>query len=223
MRVLIVEDEPDLLQALVQALKEEGYAADWALDGLDGLNKAEACDYEAVVLDLMLPGIDGLELLKRLRKSKKTPVLILTARDGVSDRVKGLDGGADDYLVKPFALSELLARLRALIRRSAGVADPVIRVADVAIDTATRTVTREGAEVVLTAREYALVELLAVYRGKLITRTVIYDQLFGDDDDTLSNVVEVHVSHIRKKLGKDFIQTRRGQGYQIDGSGGDDV
>jgi two-component system OmpR family response regulator len=222
-RVLIVEDEPDLLQALVQALKEEGYAADWALDGLDGLNKAEACDYEAVVLDLMLPGIDGLELLKRLRKSKKTPVLILTARDGVSDRVKGLDGGADDYLVKPFALSELLARLRALIRRSAGVADPVIRVADVAIDTATRTVTREGAEVVLTAREYALVELLAVYRGKLITRTVIYDQLFGDDDDTLSNVVEVHVSHIRKKLGKDFIQTRRGQGYQIDGSGGDDV
>ena len=175
------------------------------------------------MLDLMLPGIDGLEVLRRLRKSRKTPVLILTARDGVSDRVSGLDAGADDYIMKPFALSELLARLRALIRRSAGMADPVIRIGDVAIDTARRLVARDGVDVPLTAREYALVELLALYRGKLITRTVIYDQLFGDDDDTLSNVVEVHVSHIRKKLGKDFIQTRRGQGYQVDGSGDDDV
>ena len=223
MRVLVIEDEPDLLQALVQALREEGYAADQALNGRDGLFKAESCEYEAIVLDMMLPGIDGLELLKKLRKSRKTPVLILTARDGIGDRVKGLDAGADDYLVKPFALSELLARLRALIRRSVGLADPTIRIGDIEIDTATRLVSREGVEIPLTAREYALVELLAIYRGKLITRTMIYDRLFGDDDDSLSNVVEVHVSHIRKKLGKDFIQTRRGQGYLVDGDGGDDV
>jgi two-component system, OmpR family, response regulator len=217
-RVLVIEDEPDLRRALVQSLREEGYAADQAADGAEGLFKATGCDYEAVVLDLMLPGMDGLEVLRRLRLGRKTPVLILTARDGVGDRVRGLDAGADDYLVKPFALSELLARLRALIRRSAGQADPALRVGDVTIDTATRTVTRSGRPVPLTAREYALVELLALRRGKLITRTVIYDQLFGDDDDTLSNVVEVHVSHIRKKLGKDFIQTRRGQGYLVDGS-----
>ncbi len=141
----------------------------------------------------------------------------------MSDRVRGLDAGADDYLVKPFAISELLARLRALIRRSAGQADPMIRIGNVAIDTSSRTVTRDGSVVSLTAREYALLELLALHRGKLITRTVIYDQLFGDDDDTLSNVVEVHVSHIRKKLGRDFIQTRRGQGYQIDESGSPNV
>jgi two-component system, OmpR family, response regulator len=221
-RVLVIEDEPDLLQALVQALREEGYAADQAADGPEGLFKAEACEYEAIVLDLMLPGLPGLEVLRRLRKTRKTPVLILTARDAVSDRVRGLDSGADDYIVKPFALSELLARLRALIRRSAGAADPVIRIGDVAIDTARRLVARDGVDIPLTAREYALVELLALYRGKLITRTTIYEQLFGDDDDSLSNVVEVHVSHIRKKLGKDFIQTRRGQGYQIDMGGGDD-
>jgi two-component system, OmpR family, response regulator len=222
-RVLVIEDEPDLLRALVQALKEEGYAADQAPDGTEGLFKAESCEYEAIVLDLMLPGLGGLEVLRRLRKTKKTPVLILTARDGVADRVRGLDEGADDYVLKPFALSELLARLRALIRRSAGLADPVIRIGDVAIDTRARTVAREGIDVPLTGREYALVELLALHRGELITRSVIYDQLFGDDDDTLSNVVEVHVSHIRKKLGKDFIQTRRGQGYQVDGSETDDV
>jgi two-component system, OmpR family, response regulator len=222
-RVLVIEDEPDLLRALVQALKEDGYAADQAADGIEGLYKAEHCDYEAIVLDLMIPGIGGLEVLRRLRKTRKTPVLILTARDGVGDRVKGLDEGADDYVLKPFALSELLARLRALIRRSAGMADPVIQIGEIAIDTRARTVARDGVDVPLTAREYALVELLALYRGKLITRSVIYDQLFGDDDDTLSNVVEVHVSHIRKKLGKDFIQTRRGLGYQVDGSETDDV
>ncbi len=223
MRVLVIEDEPDLSQALAQALREEGYAADRALDGTEGLAKAEDCDYDAIVLDLSLPGLDGLEVLRRLRRNRTTPALILTARDGVSDRVRGLDAGADDYLVKPFALTELLARLRALIRRSTGLADPVIRIGDTAINTATRTVERAGIEVTLTAREYALVELLALYRGRLITRSVIYDRLFGDDDDTLSNVVEVHVSHIRKKLGKDFIQTRRGQGYQVGGSGSDDV
>lgn len=218
MRVLVIEDEPDLLAALGQSLREEGYAADLASDGVEGLAKAASCDYEAVVLDLMLPGMNGLDVLRRLRDIKVTPVLLLTARDTLDDRVRGLDAGADDYLVKPFALAELLARLRALIRRSVGIADPLIRIDDVVIDTATRTVVRAGEPVTLTAREYALVELLAHYRGRLITRTMIYDRLFGDDDDTLSNVVEVHVSHLRKKLGKDFIVTRRGQGYLVDAS-----
>jgi two-component system OmpR family response regulator len=216
-RILVIEDEPDLLQALVQTLREEGYAVDPAADGKDGFFKAAAWDYDAIVLDLMLPGMDGWELLRKLRLKKKTPVLILTARDGIDERVKGLDSGADDYLVKPFVLQELLARLRALIRRAAGQAQPVILIGEVAINTATRTVTRAGAPVILTAREYALVELLAIHRGKLITRTTIYDHIFGEDDMTLSNLVDVHVSHIRKKLGKDFIVTRRGQGYIIDG------
>jgi two-component system OmpR family response regulator len=216
MRVLVVEDEPDLLAALVQALREEGYAVDAADDGTDGLFKATSWEYDAVVLDLMLPGLPGLELLRRLREKKRVPVLILTARDAVTDRVAGLDAGADDYLVKPFALTELLARLRALIRRTTGQADPVLRLGDVVVDTVAKTVSKGGEVVALTGREYALVELLALHRGRLVTRTQIYDHLFDEDDDTLSNLVEVHISNIRKKLGKDFIVTRRGQGYMID-------
>ena len=142
--------------------------------------------------------------------------LVLTARDGVADRVRGLDRGADDYLTKPFELSELLARLRALIRRAAGNAVSVIELADVVIDTAARLVTRGGRPVALTPREYALVELLALHRGRLVTRTAIYEHLFDENEDSLSNLVEVHVSNVRKKLGKDFITTRRGQGYVID-------
>jgi two-component system OmpR family response regulator len=217
MRVLVVEDEPDLLSVICRALREEGYAVDGAADGEDGLFKATSWDYDAVVLDLMLPGRDGWQVLAGLRRRRKTPVLILTARDGVADRVRGLDSGADDYLVKPFELAELLARLRALIRRAAGQADPVIRVGEVAIDTRARAVTSGGEPVGLTAREYALVELLALHRGRLVSRTEIYEHLFDENDDTLSNLVEVHVMNIRKKLGRDFITTRRGQGYVIDG------
>ena len=217
MRLLVVEDEPELLRVVAQALREEGYAVDEAADGEDGLYKAQSWDYDAVVLDLMLPKIDGLSLLAELRQTKKIPVLILTARDALPDRVAGLDSGADDYLVKPFELPELFARLRALIRRSAGQAGSVITLAgDVVIDTRTKSVTLRGMSVALTAREYALVELLALHRGELVSRTQIYDHLFDETDDTLSNLVEVHVSNIRKKLGKDFITTRRGQGYQID-------
>jgi two-component system OmpR family response regulator len=216
MRVLVVEDEPDLLESLLKALREDGYAADGAAEGEDGLYKAQNYEYDAVVLDIMLPRIDGWELLRTLRKTKKTPVLMLTARDAVPDRVRGLNTGADDYLVKPFDLSELLARLRALIRRSASQADSCIEIGDVVIDTAARTVRRQGEPVVLTAREYALVEYLAVHRGKVVTRTTLYDHLFDENDATLSNLLDVHVSNIRKKLGHDFITTRRGHGYCIE-------
>jgi two-component system OmpR family response regulator len=216
MRILVIEDEPDLRRVVVQALREEGYAVDDAAEGEDGLHKATSWDYDAVVLDLMLPRLDGWEVLRRLRQTRKTPVLILTARDGVSDRVRGLDGGADDYLVKPFELHELLARLRALIRRAAGSAVSAISIGDVVIDTAARLVSRAGQPVALTPREYALVELLALHRGRLITRTAIYEHLFDENEDSLSNLVDVHVSNVRKKLGKDFITTRRGQGYVID-------
>ena len=216
MRVLAIEDEPDLLAALAQSLREAGYAVDEAADGQDGLYKAKGNEYDVVILDLMLPRMDGFAVLRELRRTKDTPVLILTARDAIADRVKGLDGGADDYLTKPFELSELLARVRALIRRAAGGADSTIELGDVVIDTAARNVTRGGQAVNLTAREYALVEFLAVHRGELVTRTMIYEHLFDETDDSLSNLVDVHVANVRKKLGKEFITTRRGQGYMID-------
>jgi len=218
MRVLVVEDEPDLLGSLVKGLREDGYAVDGAADGEDGLYKAENNEYDAVVLDIMLPGIDGWELLRRLRKTKKTPVLMLTARDAIRDRVRGLDIGADDYLIKPFDLDELLARLRALIRRSASQAASRLEIGDVVIDTAARTVSRGGKAVILTAREYSLVEFMALHQGKVVTRTMLYEHLFDENDSTLSNLLDVHVSNIRKKLGHDFITTRRGHGYCLEDS-----
>src|SRR6266850_7207644 len=154
MRILIVEDEPDLLRALAQALRERGYAVDTATDGEDGLFKAETWEYDSVVLDIMLPKLDGWELVRRLRKTKNTPVLMLTARDQTRDRVRGLDTGADDYLVKPFDLAELLARLRALIRRTANQTRAAIEIGDVIINTAARNISRAGESVALTAREY---------------------------------------------------------------------
>ena len=216
MRILIVEDEPDLLRSLAQALREEGYATDTANNGEDGLFKAENYDYDAVVLDVMLPKLDGWEILKRLRKTKKTPVLMLTARDQTRDRVKGLDTGADDYMVKPFDLPELFARLRALIRRSANQTTNVIEIGDVKIDTAARKVFRAEKPVELTAREYALVEFLALHQGEVVTRTQLYEHLFDENDSTLSNLLDVHVSNVRKKLGAEFIVTRRGHGYCIE-------
>ncbi|HWX20229.1 MAG TPA: response regulator transcription factor [Candidatus Binatia bacterium] len=216
MRVLVVEDEPDLLASLLRAVREDGYAADGAADGEEGLYKAENYDYDAIVLDIMLPGLDGWEVLRRLRKTKKTAVLMLTARDAVRDRVRGLDTGADDYVLKPFDLDELLARLRALIRRSANQPQARLEIGDILIDTAGRTVCRQGEPVSLTAREYALVEFLALHRGKVVTRTTLYEHLFDENDSTLSNLLDVHVSNIRKKLGHDFITTRRGHGYSIE-------
>lgn len=224
MRVLVVEDEPDLLAVLAQSLREDGYAVDTAEDGQEGFIKAKGGQYDALVLDMMLPRMDGWTVLKELRKvGQSVPVLVLTARDALADRVRGLDSGADDYLVKPFELAELLARLRALIRRCAGKPSPVVEIADVQIDTASKTVSRAGQPVALTAREYALVEFLAIHQGELVSRTMIYDHLFDDDDDSLSNLVDVHVSNVRKKLGKDFITTRRGQGYMLGGEVDEDA
>jgi two-component system OmpR family response regulator len=216
MRILIVEDEPRLLASLTKALREEGYAVDPAAEGDEGLFKALSYNYDAIVLDVMLPKLDGWEVLARLRKQKRTPVLMLTARDATHDRVRGLDTGADDYLVKPFDLPELLARLRALIRRSAGQVQPSVELGDVVIDTRARTVTRAGEPMLLTAREYAILEYLALHRGKLVTRSDLYEHLFDESEDTLSNLVDVHIFNIRKKLGHDLITTRRGQGYCIE-------
>ena len=216
MRILVIEDEPRLLRNLGKALREEGYAVDTADAGDDGLYKAETCDYDAVILDVNLPRLDGWEVLARLRKQKQTPVLMLTARDGSKDRVRGLDTGADDYLVKPFDLSELLARLRAIIRRSAGRAHSTLEIGDVVIDTRARTVMRGGQAVTLTAREFAILEYLALHRGEVVSRTELYEHLFDETDDTLSNLVDVHVFSIRKKVGRDLVATRRGQGYCVE-------
>lgn len=216
MRILIVEDEPDLLASLAQALREEGYAVDTAANGSDGLFNAEGTDYDAIVLDVMLPGMDGWELLRRLRQTRKTPVLLLTARDQTRDRVKGLDIGADDYMVKPFDLEELFARLRALIRRSVNQTTNRMELGDVKVDTAARNVFLKDKLVELTAREYALVEFLARHRGEVVTRTQLYEHLFDENDDSFSNLLDVHVSNVRKKLGAEFIVTRRGHGYCIE-------
>lgn len=216
MRILIVEDEPDLLHGLEKALREEHYAVDTAEDGEDGLHKAQDSSYDAVVLDLMLPRMDGFEVLRQLRLTRKTPVLMLTARTHPADRVRGLDSGADDYLAKPFDLDELLARLRALIRRASGNATTALTIGEVQIDTAGRDVTRAGAAIPLTAREYALLEFLALHRGRVVSRTELYEHLFDERDDTLSNLLDVHVSNLRKKLGHGFITTRRGHGYCIE-------
>lgn len=221
MRVLIVEDEPDLLAGLIQTLREDGYAVDFATDGCDGLFKAQSCVYDVIVLDIMLPKVDGLEVLRELRKTSAIPVLMLTARDTTADRVRGLDGGADDYLVKPFQISELKARLRAIIRRSVGVPCSLISIdirdnATIEINMAAQTVSLGGERIELTAREYALLELLALHRGRLVSRTMIYDHLFDENHDSLSNLVDVYISRLRSQLGKELITTRRGQGYVIE-------
>ncbi len=216
MRLLIIEDDQLLQRSLAAGLREENYAVDTAEDGETGLYKATEFDYDCIILDGMLPVFDGWEVLRRLRPLKSTPVLMLTARDAVPDRIRGLDAGADDYLTKPFDGDELLARIRALIRRSSGQASSLIEIGPVVIDTAARIVSLHGQETSLTAREYALVEYLALHRGQVVSRSELYEHLFDEDDDTLSNLLDVHVSNIRKKLGPDFITTRRGHGYSIE-------
>lgn len=216
MRLLVIEDDLMLLRSLEMNLREENYAVDTATDGESGFFKASTSDYDCIILDGMLPVFDGWELLRRLRPIKGTPVLMLTARDAVPDRVRGLDAGADDYLTKPFDGEELLARLRALIRRSSGAASNEFVIDDVLIDASARMVSKSGEEVALTAREYSLVEYLAFHRGQVVSRSELYEHLFDENEDTLSNLLDVHVSNVRKKLGAEFITTRRGHGYCIE-------
>jgi DNA-binding response OmpR family regulator len=222
MRVLLIEDHKPLVRALRQGLEEEGFAVDTAYDGEEGDFKARSAEYDAVILDLMLPKVDGLTLLQRWRRDGlKTHVLVLTALGGIDDKVRGLDLGADDYLAKPFELEELFARLRALIRRGHQVKDPVLRVHDLEIDTAGRTVKRAGHTIHLTPREFALLEFLAYHRGKVVTRTMIWDHLYDEQDENTSNVVDVYIRYLRNKIDKGYdvplIQTRWGEGYLLRG------
>ena len=216
MRILIVEDEPRLQSNLAKALREEGYAVDVSGDGADAIYKAEATDYDAIVLDVMLPKLDGWKVLERLRKTKATPVLMLTARESHNDRVRGLDLGSDDYLTKPFDLGELFARIRALIRRNAKQPTNKIQIGAVTLDTRQQNAERDGQTITFTAREFAILEYLALHRGEVISRTELYGHLFDENDSTLSNLVDVHVFSLRKKLGAEVISTRRGQGYCIE-------
>ena len=222
MRILLVEDHKPLSRALKRGLEEEGFAVDTAEEGEEADFKARGATYDVIVLDLMLPKIDGLTLLKNWRKDDiKTHVLVLTAKDTTEDKVKGLDLGADDYLTKPFQLEELLARLRALVRRSHQVKDPVLRVHDLEIDTSARTVKRGGKQIHLTPREYALLQFLAFHRGKVVTRTMIWEHLYDEYDENTSNVVDVYIRYLRTKIDHDsdkkLILTRWGEGYMLRG------
>ena len=222
MRVLLIEDHKPLARALRQGLEEEGFAVDAAYDGEEGDFKARSAQYDAVILDLMLPKIDGLTLLQNWRRDGlKMHVLVLTARGAIEDKVRGLDRGADDYLTKPFELEELFARLRALIRRGHEVKDPVLRIHDLEIDTAARSVKRAGKTIHLTPREYALLEFLAFHRGKVVTRTMVWEHLYDEEDENTSNVVDVYIRYLRNKIDKGFdpplILTRWGEGYMLRG------
>ena len=217
MRVLVVEDEPDLARALARSLEEASFAVDISPDGEDGLFRIREVQYDAVVLDIMLPRLDGWAVLQAARRAGvRTPILALTARDQVADRVRGLNLGADDYLVKPFAVSELIARIHALIRRSYGNPSQTLTIGDLVIDMAARQVHRGGEAIELTAREFAILELLTRSRGAVVARATIYDHIYDEDTDVLSNVIDVHVAALRRKLGADLIRTRRGEGYIID-------
>ena len=225
MKVLFVEDYQPLLKSVSKAVRELGWAIDTAADGEEGLWFAQNHAYDVIVLDLMLPKLGGLEVLRTLRQNGiRTPVIILTAKDGLEDRVNGLDTGADDYLVKPFFIGELLSRLKALVRRTYAQADPVLRAGDLSIDTSSRTVTRAGTEIELTAREYALLEYLARRQGEVVTRAEIWDHVYEYYGGSGSNVVDVYVGYLRRKIHRPdtppLIHTKRGHGYILRSNAG---
>lgn len=216
MRLLLVEDDTDLAQALRSTLAEVGYVVDHATTGEDGQHLIETAPYSAVILDIGLPDIDGLQVLKAVRSAGvNTPILLLTARNGWRDRVKGLRTGADDYLGKPFEPEELLARVDALIRRSGGQTDPIIRLGDLEIDLSARHVLLFGRQVSLTASEFRLLACLAVNRGKVLSKIELAEQIWQEETDRELNTIEVLVGRLRKKVGGSVVETRRGHGYVI--------
>ena len=220
MRVLVVEDEPGIAQFIRQGLREAGYAVDVAYDGEEGLDYAYVAAYDVLVLDILLPKLDGLDVLRALRaRGVKTPVLLLTAKDTVEDRVRGLDVGADDYLVKPFAFPELVARLRALLRRPPLQIDPVLHLGDLAMDTARREVRRGGRLIELSPREFTLLEYLMRHPGHVLTRTQLAEHVWNFDFFNDSNVVDVYIGYLRRKIDRGYdrplLQTVRGVGYRL--------
>jgi DNA-binding response OmpR family regulator len=219
-RILVAEDHPSLGRSIADGLREEGYAVDLTADGEEALHLTRVNPYDAIVLDIMLPKLDGWQVLRTVRRDHpKMPVLCLTARDGVEDRVRGLDLGADDYLVKPFSWKELLARLRSVIRRGHSQATPVLTVGDLEVDVARKLVKRGRQTVNLSAREYALLEYLAHRQGQVVSRTEIWDHLYDQHDEAVSNVIDVYIGYLRKKIDEGhelkLIHTRRGQGYVL--------
>lgn len=219
MRILVIEDEPKVASFIRRALQEESYAVDLCLDGAEGLEFAKDITYDVVILDLMLPTLSGLEVLMQLRKAKvTTPVIILTARSDVNDRVAGLDAGADDYLTKPFSIEELLARVRARLRQTGNPMD-VLQVDDLVLNPSTRLVTRGGQRIELTSKEYALLEYLMRNAGRVLTRSMITEHVWNLDFDTFTNVIDVYISYLRHKIdhghSRRLIQTIRGSGYRL--------
>jgi two-component system OmpR family response regulator len=216
MRILVVEDDPELSRQLVAALGDAGYVVDKAMDGEEGHFLGDTEPYDAIVLDIGLPGMDGLTVLDKWRRAgRKMPVLILTARDRWSDKVSGIDAGADDYVAKPFHIEEVLARLRALIRRSAGHAASILECGPVALDTRVSRVTVDGNPVKLTSHEFRLLSYLMHHRDKVVSRTELTEHLYDQDFDRDSNTIEVFVGRLRRKLGVDVIETVRGLGYRL--------
>jgi two-component system copper resistance phosphate regulon response regulator CusR len=218
MRLLLVEDDPGVLRFVLKGLREQAYAVDTATTGDEALYQAEINTYDLIILDVMIPGRDGFAVCQQIRKTgNRVPILMLTALDGVEDRITGLDVGADDYLAKPFAFRELLARLRALLRRSGELRPSNITVADLVVDTAAQTVTRRGRRIPLTTKEYALVEFLARNAGRVVGRAAIAEHVWDDTFDPFSNLIEVYVNRLRRKIDEDsklpLLHTRRGAGY----------
>jgi len=222
MRILVIEDEKKIADFIKRGLKEEGYAVDASYDGENGLFLAKTNDYDLILLDLMLPKLDGITLCRKLREAKvSTPIIMLTAKDAVREKVIGLDAGADDYLTKPFAFEELLARIRAILRKKNGAEATKLEVGDLSLDLHTHKVTRGGKEIELTAKEYALLEYLMRNSGSIVTRTMISEHVWDIDFDTFTNVIDVYINYLRNKIdtghSKKLIQTVRGRGYILKG------
>ena len=222
MRILVVEDEKKIAGLIKRGLKEEGYAVDLAVDGLEGEFLAATNQYDVIIIDLMLPKMDGITLCKTLRSKRiSTPIIMVTAKDTVSDKVRGLDSGADDYLTKPFAFEELLARIRSNLRKSEGRAEVKLKISDLELDPVSHKVTRSGEEIILTSKEYALLEYLMRNAGSVITRTMIGEHVWDMNFDTDTNIIDVYINYLRRKIDEGFkkglISTVRGRGYMIKG------